>query len=319
MSPIEDADLIEKATVDGWDVVVSKGTYQTGDLGVFFEIDSALPIQGIFEFLSGRSVKTVGTRRCHVLKTIRLRKVLSQGLLMTPAELGLLDELKAGDDLTQWAQDTLGVTKYEPPLPSVVGGDAAGVFPTLYARKTDAERIQNIAECWEELLKYEWVATEKIDGTSATFVQTEDGIVACSRNWAIKEGDNLYWDVAKQYDLKTLMPLGAVLQGEIYGEGINGNRLGLKGRHFAAFNIEPVDSVYWEEGIPVVPHYRKMSLPETIGEAISQADGIKSLMSPGRLAEGIVWRNYQNKGFQCLDGRPIFKVVSNKYLLKEKD
>lgn len=322
ISPIENADNIERALVGGWCVVVRKGKHRAGDLAVYFEIDAALPInKEPFAFLAERHIRTVNNVACHVLKTIRLRKVLSQGLLLTPEELGLdPTTLSAGQDLTESFALSFGVSKYEPPLPNMTGGDAAGVFPTKFAQKTDAERVQNLEEFWDEIQKYSWVATEKIDGTSATFVNTEDGMVACSRNWSIKEGDNLYWNVVDEHGLKELMPIGSVLQGEIYGEGVQGNRLGVKGRHIAVFNVGgPEDGPIWEASLPMVPCYEGLELPETIEDAIAQADGIKSLTAPSRLAEGIVWRNTEGRNLDFLGNRPIFKVVSNKYLLKEKD
>ena len=41
--PIEGADMIEVATVDGWDVVVKRNEFNIGDNVVYFEIDSFLP------------------------------------------------------------------------------------------------------------------------------------------------------------------------------------------------------------------------------------------------------------------------------------
>ena len=41
--PIAGADAIECAVVGGWKVVVKKGEYQVGDLGIYCEIDSWIP------------------------------------------------------------------------------------------------------------------------------------------------------------------------------------------------------------------------------------------------------------------------------------
>lgn len=37
VNPIKDADRIELVTVDGWDVIDTKGKWQVGDLCVYFE------------------------------------------------------------------------------------------------------------------------------------------------------------------------------------------------------------------------------------------------------------------------------------------
>jgi len=83
LQPIKDADRIELAIVDGWKVVVNKGVHTIGELIVYFEIDSLLPIQEEFEFLRKSSYKMMsdGTEGFR-LKTIRLRGVYSQGLIL---------------------------------------------------------------------------------------------------------------------------------------------------------------------------------------------------------------------------------------------
>ena len=43
LTPIEGADLIEVATVDGWNVVVKKGDFHVGSLATYLEIDSWVP------------------------------------------------------------------------------------------------------------------------------------------------------------------------------------------------------------------------------------------------------------------------------------
>ena len=45
LQEIKDADKIEVAVVDGWKCVVRKGEFQPGDLGIYYEIDSFLPVQ----------------------------------------------------------------------------------------------------------------------------------------------------------------------------------------------------------------------------------------------------------------------------------
>ena len=57
VEPIPDADKIELAYVLGWQCVVNKGSFKPMDLGVYFEIDSFLPIREEFEFLRSSSYK----------------------------------------------------------------------------------------------------------------------------------------------------------------------------------------------------------------------------------------------------------------------
>lgn len=102
VTPIEGADKVELAHVNGWHVMVRKDIYKVGDLAIYFEIDSKVPATEPFEFLS--------KYKYHVKTQRFLRgQVLSQGLIMTPEELCLKD-VNEGDFLTE----KLGVTYYEP-------------------------------------------------------------------------------------------------------------------------------------------------------------------------------------------------------------
>ena len=78
VEPIPGADSIEVATVLGWHCVVKKGDFVTGDLCVYFEIDSLLPQIEQFDFLRSRGTSKIedGTTGYKV-RTIRLRRQLS--------------------------------------------------------------------------------------------------------------------------------------------------------------------------------------------------------------------------------------------------
>lgn len=51
ISPIQGADLIEVATVLGWQVVVKKGEYRIGDSCSYIQIDTIVPELPEYEFL----------------------------------------------------------------------------------------------------------------------------------------------------------------------------------------------------------------------------------------------------------------------------
>ena len=83
IDPIEGADKIVSATVDGWKLVTQKSNnFLPGDLVVYFEIDSFLPITEKFEFLRSSSFKKMGEEEGFRLRTIKLRGTISQGLIM---------------------------------------------------------------------------------------------------------------------------------------------------------------------------------------------------------------------------------------------
>ena len=121
IKPIENADAIELVCVGGWQVVVKKDEFKVGDKVIYFEIDSFLP-KGIkqFAFLVEKSSKkaldTKGNEVIgHVLKTIRLRGAISQGLVLSPKDFD--KELNTQKDLEDYFYNELGVFKYEKPIP----------------------------------------------------------------------------------------------------------------------------------------------------------------------------------------------------------
>jgi len=99
--PIEGADMIEVAVVDGWECVVKKSEgFKIGDLIVYIEIDSIVPDRPEFEFLRDRKFR---------VRTIKLRKQISQGLVL-PLSILPSTKYKEDDDVTT----VLGVIKYDP-------------------------------------------------------------------------------------------------------------------------------------------------------------------------------------------------------------
>lgn len=346
--PVENSDNLNVLTVRGWDVVSNKESgLRDGDLVVYFELDSMLPIDDPrFAFLASRStrVRPDGTK-VHVLKTARLRGQYSQGLVVPAYEFGPeiftalgydLDSRTDREALMVDARDTegidlteiLSIEKYEAPLPNGGNTDAAGNFPTHLGLKTDSERVQNLTGIYGMLLAHgPWIATEKIDGTSlSVFRDALDEVVVCSRNWALKEGDNLYWQMVRKYDLANLIYPFQGIQAEIYGPGIQGNPLKVNDVRISVFAFldrgQLVPRTEWPEALQklAAPEYVDLVLPETVAEAVAQVDGIKSLVSPDRLAEGVVWHRARPDLTQphedVLNGRHNFKAISNKYLLK---
>jgi RNA ligase (TIGR02306 family) len=206
-----------------------------------------------------------------------------------------------------------------------MGGDAIGAFPTSLARKTDAERIQNLTEVFAKLRTYTWVATEKIDGTSVTYLNDQGILRVCGRNWELAEGSNIYWEMADSLKLRERMESGWVIQGEIYSEGEQANPLKVRGRHLAVFGMfngrAPVPLAEWPTWV------QELAAPtldldfanfESVDQLVAAVDGLKSTRSPERLAEGIVFHTANGEELPELDFRSCFKVISNKYLLKHQ-
>jgi RNA ligase (TIGR02306 family) len=335
IKPIEGADRIELAIIDGWQVVTKKDEFKVDDLCVYFEIDSILPRQPWNDFLADKNDPEKPIR----LRTVKLRGAISQGLAIPiKTVLGNVEKYwetpKVGDDVTE----LLGVTKYEPPIPASLGGEVAGKIPY---KVTDEERIQNIPEIIDEFAGREVYVTQKIDGTSTTFGIKDGVFVVAGRNWAYKEGvSNTYAKMAEKYDIESRLRKVCeetgyewAIQGETYGEGIQKNRLGIKGQDFAIFNvlrnglkIEWIEETKENEvarkflfDIPTVyVLYKGVFKWKSVQELLDYADSFK--YPNGHQAEGIVIRPVEYFLSEVLaTTKPSFKVISNKFLSKNKD
>jgi RNA ligase (TIGR02306 family) len=323
LSPIDGADKIEVATIDGWKVVVAKDVeHKVGDLVVYCEVDSFLPIKPEFEFLRKSSYKKMsdGTEGFR-LRTIRLRGVVSQGLVLPLSIIEYTNvEFEVGMDVTR----LLGIVKYEPPIPAELAGKVKGLFP-YFLRKTDEERIQNLSSEYELFKENIFYVTEKLDGSSATFYLNNGVFGVCSRNLELLETEgNTFWRVARELDLENrLREYGHNLsiQGELIGEGIQGNPYKIKGQTVRFFNLFDIDlqeyhslSVFKETmrvlGLDTVPILdTSFKLPETIDELLKYSEQ-KSVLNPDFDREGVVIRS--------TDRKISFKVISNKFLVNEK-
>lgn len=325
IQPIPNADAIELATVDGWKVVVAKNVgHKVGDFVVYCEVDSFLPIKPEFEFLRKSSYKKMGDQEGFRLKTIKLRGQISQGLILPIAEVipfpDVLDYMEVGKDVTE----LLGIVKYEPPIPAELAGKVKGLFPS-FIPKTDEERVQNLAteyDGWKDEIFY---VTEKLDGSSATYYINNGVFGVCSRNLELLETEgNTFWKVARELDLENKMKnvgINFSIQGELIGEGIQGNPYKIKGQTVRFFNLYDIDLQTYHslgtmkklicddlglEMVPVVDEHFK--LPDTVEEILKYADD-KSVLNPNFDREGVVVRSK--------DRKISFKVISNKFLLNE--
>ena len=383
IKPIEGRDRVECAVVGGWTIMVRKGQFQPGDLGIYFEIDSQVPEKEPFMFLEAKHFK---------IKTQKYKtpdgQFWSQGLLMHAEDFGweMLDDFIADDENnlhfsegdTRFLTKKLGITyavaednsrkansvdKYKkmaqrhPKLFAhqpfrwlmrhewgkklffVFFGkkkDKKGSWPEWVA-KTDEERVQNMP--WILADKSEWIATEKIDGTSTTFTmkrgkrRNQYDFYICSRNVVFDKPDkqcfydsNVYVEMAEKYNVESVLRQilenrpdldWVTLQGETYGAGIQKRDYSLKDHDFVGFNFITSASGRWNSidaknlmngfGIPWVPIVDEhFVLPDTVDELLTIATD-KSVIDGG-MREGLVFRSQ--------DGAKSFKAVSNEFLMK---
>lgn len=393
ITPIEGADKIECAHLGGWTVVVGKNEFVEGEEVIYFEIDSMLPLdRDEFSFLEPRGKTIRNDRAYHRLKTAKLRGQISQGLCMKATNLDIEQTKLLLDEDIHTLEKIFEVVKYEPNVPANLSGKVKNWPDGI--EHTDECRAQNLSELFEQIKddKENWIATEKIDGTSCTIWADYRGeelkYGVCSRNWGLEEDDeNDYWKIAKEelltipilifegennhrnywseekisiieYVKKLAISKVAlvVVQGELFGEGIQKNPLGIKGHDFRIFNVvingqrqsiqDCVNDIslnpftnHW------VPIHWGIQLPDTLDEVVAQPDGIKTKVEGANKdaqIEGFVWRHRTQAVINVKKDRapdyskipkekwdmvkasyetPLkasFKAISNKYLLKHE-
>lgn len=206
IKPIEGYDRVEYARTNGWWVIISKNdNLQVGDKCVYFEVDSKVNEKDErFAFLEKRHYK---------IKTQKMCKVISQGLLMP---ISLFPELGAAEVNTD-VTDTLKVTyaveednhrKNKNGDPNAKYKAMASRKPNIFKQpwakwmmrrawgrkvmfflfgrkkdklrgfptfvsKTDEERVEN--QPWRIGDGKTYLATEKLDGTSCTYALERKG------------------------------------------------------------------------------------------------------------------------------------------------
>lgn len=332
------ADSLELAMIRGWQVVVRKNEFKVGDKVIYIEIDSWVP-HTIAPFLSkGQFPRVYEGVEGQRLRTIQLRKELSQGLIL-PIEIvdpSLITDCSDGFDLTE----ILGILKWEPTNSAHLAGKQAGLFPSFLS-KTDQERIQNCFHDMASLSEREsmrWVIEEKLDGSSTTvYVNFENSdtyeVGVCSRNFKLKlsddNKDNTYVKTVSEAGyLDNIHKLGKsfAIQGELCGPGIQGNKYKLQKHIFYVFDVYLIDerryasiTERWEIlqslislGVDVqqVPHLGVVQMPDSVKSCLEMADG-KSKVNPQTKREGIVF-----KAQDVVQGKVVsFKAISNSFLL----
>jgi RNA ligase (TIGR02306 family) len=322
--PIEGADAIECAVIGGWTVVVKKGEFAAGDSAIYCEIDSWIP-HALAPFLSkGNEPRVYDGIAGERLRTIKLRGQLSQGLLI-PLGIGVFDVNAVLDEGTD-VSELLGIVKYEAPIPAQLAGEVKGMFPG-WIQKTDQERVQNLKEeiaYWAKE-QHAWEITEKLDGSSMTVYLRDDEFGVCSRNLELKPSEtNSLWKVAVQHELESKLRRAnrnIALQGELIGEGIQGNPYKIKGQDFFLFDIYNIDTNKYftpaerkafvdEFDIKHVPVIGTLVMDDstTINTLLSLAEGKTVVGHSGCEREGLV---FKSENYQC-----SFKAISNKFLLK---
>ena len=109
IEPIVGSDNCEAAVVGGWRVMTRKGTFQPGDLAVYFEIDSQVPATEQFAFLEKKHYKIKTQKYTFGGKG----NFVSQGLLLAASDFGwTLAEDADGNKIINWGDKATNAMPY---------------------------------------------------------------------------------------------------------------------------------------------------------------------------------------------------------------
>lgn len=217
-------------------------------------------------------------------------------------------------------------------------------FPT-WIKKTDEDRIQVLVEKFNDIIAVNdtkkalyFDSTEKLDGQSATYfikkykklgLFTKYDFGVCSRNLRLKTPSNSsYWTIAKKHDMEGILKdmikkynaNSIVIQGEICGTGIQGNKYQIDGYKLFVFNLIIDNKKYRTQEVKnILKPYKIETVPildtnvlllPSIDEMVKNAEGKSKIYSKSD-REGKVWRS-------CI-GDLSFKVINPKFLLKNNE
>jgi len=340
IEPIEGADRIQKATLEGLEFtfVVGKDLYKVGEQVLYFPIDSIIPIPLTEKLGVGGKLSGHGKNR---VKTIKMKGIFSQGLvgkfsLLEPmliaqhgedwASKGL--ELKP-EEITEW----LGVTKYEPTEVMVKGANLRSLPCGLSVY--DIEGCDRNKKIVDLLMPQVCYFSEKMEGSN--FSISFDG----ERHWVnqrrhtienlIGQEMHTWWKVAEELNLLELSKLLfttygkiATIYAECCGPGIQSNIYKLTKHTVYAFDIK-LGEVFMDaeefikfttlHKIQVAPSLGVMTLEAFLApyKSIVEASHGKSLVYNGTLREGVVIKPMKE---QYIDrfGRLIIKQRDPVYL-----
>ena len=277
--PIEGADNIELAIVNGWHAITKKGEYEVGNKVVIATTDAVIPVE-----LSDLMGVTGYLRKGQRVRTVKLRGVYSECLIMSKNAIPALRKhptIAEGEDL----MELLGIVKYEPPVKMVemsVGGRKVKYhqnpnfhvyykFPNLknvpdlfteedkvsITRKLHGTNARygivrkkklSILDRIKKFFGNKWVEFDYVYGShNVEKGSTSQGFYSTDVWRTVAEEYNIQdklWNYVKKYFTPERLGSGIVIYGEIYGHGIQKNyEYGLTDIRFAGFDVE-IDSVY---------------------------------------------------------------------------
>lgn len=315
------ADRLDTTHVHGgYPCIVRRGEFAPRDFAVYIPVDTLLPADDPrWDWLAkGRTPVSSDGRLYHRIRAVKLRGVFSMGLLV-PCPGGH----SVGDDLAE----TFGARKYEPPEPTVMGGENEkdpGFLPVY-----DVEALRRHPDVLRE--GEDVVITEKIHGANGRWAWHRNRLwVASHRCFKRAPEDSaegtppvIWWRVAVEYRLAKVLAEhpGLAIYGEVFGR-VQDLRCG-GGLQLAVFDMLDITSRRWLDfneaqemvaalGLPWVPVlYRGPWSPDLVSHAEGQSTrGV-------HVREGIVIRPTVERWDDGI-GRVQLKMHGEGYLTRKK-
>jgi hypothetical protein len=201
------------------------------------------------------------------------------------------------------------------------------------------EKIEKISRC--TLVNGEYEVSEKLDGSSMTVYYLDGHLGVCSRNYEkanpklnwfqkyfFKPQTSNFWECVKFHKIDTIISKfckenerNLAIQGELIGSKIQNNPYQINGYDYYVFDIYDIDTKSYLkplERVKLVQHLGLKHVPynieyvefKDINTLLKKAE-FKSNLNKKTEAEGHVYKH--------LCTSKSFKVISNKFLLREKD
>lgn len=215
-------------------------------------------------------------------------------------------------------QDWFATSKLDGTSFTAVCTDAGEI--RIASRNYEIERITD-EEIAEDIIRYERDQAEA-DKVEQEAIDNGEDMEKFKRPRVKKRKEkSVYQVVAEDLNLFEAMEPGQLIQGEIVGPNIQGNKLKIDDITLFVFHTEGIEegSELYETVIrPRLVPVLDMELPRTVAEAVAQVDGMKSILNTSVLEEGVVWWNKKGDVFKETGMRPNFKAINNKFLLKHE-
>lgn len=335
------AQKLEIAVIKGWNCVVQKDLYKAGDLCCYIPIDSVLPKDLENKIFPPDSKIKLSKSR---IRTIRIRGLVSQGLVCPLDELDLVG-FTEGSDVTE----RLGITKYEPPVDlgpqsNLRQAGKKQIHPD-FSKYTSIENYKNFHNIFAS--GESCIITEKIHGSNwragildynadtiwkklKRFFGFAPKTQFCygSHNVQLQNGggkkgfykQDIYNQMVEKYDIENKLKHGEIIYGEVYGSGVQKNYdYGCETleKKLVIFDLK-INGVYQdhetlekfckERDLPLVPILYKGPFNEAHAKKLATGDSI--LSSAQKVKEGVVIRSPE--------GHKLVKLINDDYLLKEQ-